>query len=148
MSEIESPLKFNITFENIKDWWKDHPDVPPLCGYWEEATTFLISEVTRLETENKDLKFKASCHTSACIADYEELEKRVKELQAKLNTAVVLREAQWEAIKQGEGRIKELEKGIERHKKQSNVWDPFKEKYISTATLIDRELHELVKKER
>ncbi len=43
--------------------------------------------VSRLEAENKDLKFKLSCHTSDCIADYEEMCNRVKELEGELAEA-------------------------------------------------------------
>ena len=44
-------------------------------------TCRLEKKVKELEAENKDLKFKLSCHASTCIADYEQLEKKVKELE-------------------------------------------------------------------
>jgi len=38
-------------------------------------------KVKELESENKDLKLKLSCHASDCIADYEQIEARVGELE-------------------------------------------------------------------
>ncbi len=100
----------------------------------------LRAEVTRLQEENKDLKFKLSCHTSTCIADYEELEKEVTRLEERLKECqsewcVMARavgnwrefpgqpinetqvEKDWMSAALALVKVKELEEGIERHKK-------------------------------
>ncbi len=50
------PLKVTIKLEEIEDWRKDHPDVPAMCEYWENVTTWLIENSRRDRVEIERLK--------------------------------------------------------------------------------------------
>ncbi len=62
--------------------------VPDSANWSNKTVKLLVAEITRLETENKDLRFKLSCHTRDCIADYMELENKMKELEVVINIAI------------------------------------------------------------
>jgi len=62
------------------------------------------------------------------VQQIERLNTQIKELEAKLNTATVLKVAQWEAIKQGEARIKELEAEVANLKESRDFWKDLYEK--------------------
>ncbi len=49
-------LAMNLNMETIEDWWENHPDVPSLCAYWEEITTWLIQNSRRDRVEIRNLK--------------------------------------------------------------------------------------------
>ncbi len=96
-----------------------------------------ITEVTRLQEENKDLRFKLSCHTSACISDYQDLEKRIKGLESEVSYMDSLTRAKIEADNgwsESNTRIKELEEGI----KVILWWDKVKPIKEELRKLLDR----------
>ena len=62
------------------------------------------------------------------VQQIERLNTQIKELEAKLNTATVLKVAQWEAIKQGEARIKKLEAEVANLKESRDFWKDLYEK--------------------
>jgi hypothetical protein len=45
-----------MDYKEIKAWWKTHPSIPTINGYWEEVTNVLIGMVDKLEQENATLK--------------------------------------------------------------------------------------------
>jgi len=68
--------------------------------------------IKELEAENADLKFKLSCHTSDCIADYEDLEIRIKELEGGIEKHIVKR-GKMGYTSDIDGRINKSEKEID-----------------------------------
>jgi len=102
--------------EELKTRWKDGEDGLSLVEVYAFAD-LLISEGARLEEENKDLKFKLSCHTVDCIGDYEDLEKRMKELESDLKLNAKMLGRQTDLAREAETKVMELKRRLESKKR-------------------------------